>query len=257
MPQEEKSFLSTEGLTELITKIKSMTPGGGSGGNMPYTNHNSGFRGKNLGTTFTTEQKAAIAAGTFDDIYVGDYWTFGSTVWRIVDIDIFYHHGDPRCTEHHVVIMPDEALFSSSWSDTMYGNTDIATTKLPAEAATLEAIIGTYLLDKEYQVYKDTTNYYQWVKYKMIVPSFHNFFGQYDLDHTANFPSNQPNQFALFRYRPDFINSQQSVNFWGIDVYSSYNVRITHTRVCDWKPSSDSYGIRPYALLAGVDQSQE
>ena len=39
--------------------------------------HNSLYRGKNLGT-FTEAQSAAIRAGTFADIYIGDYWVFSN-----------------------------------------------------------------------------------------------------------------------------------------------------------------------------------
>lgn len=39
--------------------------------------HNSLYREKNLGT-FTEAQSAAIRAGTFMDIYIGDYWVFSN-----------------------------------------------------------------------------------------------------------------------------------------------------------------------------------
>lgn len=224
------------------------------GASMPYTNHNGGIRGKNLGSSYTAEQKAAIAAGTFDDIYVGDYWTFGGTVWRVVDIDTFYQHGDPRCTEHHAVIMPDEALLNSGFDSSLYGNDTIATTKLPAEAASLESIIGSYLIAKKYMVHKDTSEYYQWVSYKMMMPSFHNFLGAYDMGNVPGDPARQSMQFALFRYAPWFINTVVGVNYWCMDRYSSNAARVTHTRVCDWQPYTNSYGVRPFALLAGTSQ---
>ncbi len=49
--------------------------------------HNSLYRGKNLGTSITAAQIAAIQNGSFDDIYPGDYWVFsidGSTVYAYV-----------------------------------------------------------------------------------------------------------------------------------------------------------------------------
>ena len=39
----------------------------------PYM-HRNVFRGKNLGEFITDEQLAAIRDGSFDDLYVGDYW---------------------------------------------------------------------------------------------------------------------------------------------------------------------------------------
>ena len=38
--------------------------------------HNALYRGKNLGNALTAAQSAAIRAGTFDDLYIGDYWQF-------------------------------------------------------------------------------------------------------------------------------------------------------------------------------------
>ena len=37
--------------------------------------HNSIYRGKYLGTSVTTAQYTAISAGTFEDLYIGDYRT--------------------------------------------------------------------------------------------------------------------------------------------------------------------------------------
>ena len=36
--------------------------------------HNCIYRGKNLGTSVTAEQYAAISSGKFTDLYIGDYW---------------------------------------------------------------------------------------------------------------------------------------------------------------------------------------
>lgn len=65
----DSRFLNLAFLDEIKTKL----------GNLTYDNawaHNSVYRGKNLGSAFTDEQSAAIRAGTFKDIYVGDSWQF-------------------------------------------------------------------------------------------------------------------------------------------------------------------------------------
>lgn len=41
--------------------------------------HNALYRGKNLGNVFTEAQSAAIRAGTFIDLYPGDYWPITTT----------------------------------------------------------------------------------------------------------------------------------------------------------------------------------
>lgn len=73
------------------------------------TAHCSIFRGKNLGTSISAEQQAAIADGSFTDIWVGDYWEIDGVKWRVVDLDYFYNvnAGDGFITHHHAVLMPD------------------------------------------------------------------------------------------------------------------------------------------------------
>ncbi len=88
----------------------------------PVTRRNI-WRGKNLGSVFTDEQKAAIRDGSFRGMFIGDYWettpptntSFGGTTynrWRIVDIDYFIGssegpYGENTVFEHHLTIMPD------------------------------------------------------------------------------------------------------------------------------------------------------
>jgi len=93
--------------------------------------HNGIYRGKRLGTTTpTAEQFAAISAGTFKDMYIGDYWTINSVTWRIVAFDYYMNCGDNnggtetfpgsagdvtfnyigKVSAHHVTIMPDTVI---------------------------------------------------------------------------------------------------------------------------------------------------
>ena len=76
--------------------------------------HNAIYRGKNLGTEVTTAQYDAIEAGTFDDMYIGDYWEIDSVKWRIAHFDYWLGTGDVECTDHHVVIVPDSNLYNAS-----------------------------------------------------------------------------------------------------------------------------------------------
>lgn len=62
--------------------------------------------GRNLGTSVTAEQKAAIRNGTFDNLYVGDYWVINGITWRIWDINYFTHSGDTEFAKPHLVIVP-------------------------------------------------------------------------------------------------------------------------------------------------------
>lgn len=75
--------------------------------------HNCIYRGKNLGTSVTTEQYAAISSGKFTDLYIGDYWVIKGVTYRIAAFDYYYNCGDTNFTKHHVVIVPDTSLYKA------------------------------------------------------------------------------------------------------------------------------------------------
>jgi hypothetical protein len=82
--------------------------------------HNSIYRGKYLGDEVTADQYAAIAAGTFDDMYIGDYWSINGVNWRIAHFDYWLNCGNigSGTTTHHIVIVPDLALYSAEMNET-------------------------------------------------------------------------------------------------------------------------------------------
>lgn len=80
--------------------------------------HNSIYRGKNLGTSVTAAQWAAIADGSFTDLYIGDYWVIDGVNWRIAAFDYYYKTGDTPCITHHVVIVPDTILYNAAMNST-------------------------------------------------------------------------------------------------------------------------------------------
>ena len=88
--------------------------------------HNGIFRGKNLGSSLTAAQKAAIANGSFEDLYIGDYWEINGIKWRIAHFDYWYRSGDTQCTTHHVVVVPDNVLNYKNMNDKV-NNADVTT----------------------------------------------------------------------------------------------------------------------------------
>ena len=107
--------------------------------------HNGIYRGKYLGSAVTDEQYAAISAGTFEDLYIGDYWTINGVNYRIAAFDYYINCGDVNCTTHHAVIVPDTALYNATMNATnittggyvgsvMY-KTNLATAKTTIKAA--------------------------------------------------------------------------------------------------------------------------
>lgn len=81
-------------------------------------NHCNVFRGKNLGGGVSSAQKAAIKDGSFDNLYIGDYWFNNGVNWRIGDMDYFLRCGDTDFTRHHLVIVPDTPLYSGKMNET-------------------------------------------------------------------------------------------------------------------------------------------
>lgn len=80
--------------------------------------HNSIYRGKYLGSSVTAAQYTAISNGTFEDMFIGDYWIIDGKNWRIAAFDYWYNTGDTNCTTHHIVIVPDTGLASGLMNNT-------------------------------------------------------------------------------------------------------------------------------------------
>lgn len=99
-------------------------------------NHRNILRCKNLGTEVTDAQKEAIRNGTFDDLFLGDYWVIGGVTWRIADFDYWYNTQNTDgtyFTSHHLVIMPDTCLYGTKINDDVYINGGYVGTKLYSE----------------------------------------------------------------------------------------------------------------------------
>lgn len=106
----EKQYATKNDVNDELEKKVTIFPNAGS--------HNSIYRGENLGSEVTEAQWNAIQTGTFDDLYIGDYWTINGAKWRIAAFDYFYNCGDVAFTKHHVVIVPDTNLYMHNMNDT-------------------------------------------------------------------------------------------------------------------------------------------
>ena len=106
--------------------------------------HNAIYRGKNLGSAVTAAQWAAIQAGTFEDLFIGDYWTINGVNWRIAAFDYYLASDMP---DHHVVIVPDAALYTAVMNDTStttggYAGSKMRTTNLATAKTTINNAFG-------------------------------------------------------------------------------------------------------------------
>lgn len=125
-------------------------------GMVSAVNHRNVYRGKNLGTSVTSAQKAAIQAGTFDDLFIGDYWVINGVTWVIADMDYFYNCGDTEFTKHHLVIVPNGSLYNAQMNESNvttggYVGSKMYTENLDSAKATISAAFSDMVLShREY-----------------------------------------------------------------------------------------------------------
>lgn len=81
--------------------------------------HNSIYRGKFLGNQVTPEQYARIADGTFEDMYIGDYWTINGTTYRIAAFNYYLNSGDVNLTKNHITLVPAGILYTHRMNPTI------------------------------------------------------------------------------------------------------------------------------------------
>lgn len=77
------------------------------------------YRGKNLGSIITDDQKEAIRSGSFKGLAIGDYWLVGKKHYRIMDFNYFKQIKTPATTAthgtffNHLTMMTDEAILTT------------------------------------------------------------------------------------------------------------------------------------------------
>lgn len=115
----------SEGISQLDTTNKTI-PGAINELNSKTLLHNAGghnsiFRGKNLGTSYTSAMSKAIQSGTFDDLFVGDYLTINGTVYRVAGFNLGKQIGDNTSMGNSMCLVPDSALYNAQMHNTDSG----------------------------------------------------------------------------------------------------------------------------------------
>lgn len=230
--------------------------------------HRNIYRGKNLGTSVTTAQLDAISNGTFDDIYVGDYWVINGTTYVIVDFDYYYGIGDiSKMSKHHVVIVPkDISTFAAMNTTSSYKPYYYARNAI-SELATLRNTIKTDFGSTNVLTYEnrfldsngtdgtpnssataidasiELMNEIQIFGLNIVSPQKINSIKFYD-----------NRQFAGFKLNPSLylpnINTTDYTGYWTRDYAnsSSYSAVMNYGYAEDWTANLQ-LGLRPYFLL--------
>lgn len=218
------------------------------------------FRGKNLGTALTAVQKAAIKDGSFKGMFLGDYWSIGGRIWRIVDMDYWYNCGDTAFTSHHLVIMPDEALYNAQMNTTnvttggYVGSAMYKSNLANAKTIVNAAFQGSVLTHREYlcnAVANGRPSGGAWFDSSIELPNEPMMYGHPHFSPTSD-GSTVPSiytisktQLALFMVCPRFIVNR-SYNQWLRDVVSSaFFAVVGSDGLANYYFASNSCGVRP------------
>ena len=222
--------------------------------------HNAIYRGKNLGTSVTAAQWAAIANGTFADLYIGDYWVIGGVNWRIAAFDYYYKTGDTSCTTHHVVIVPDTNLYTHVMNDTNittggYIGSKMYTEGLAQAKTQINSAFGSsHILSHRQLLVNAVTNGKpsggSWYDSTVELMTEQNVYGG-KIFGAGNDGSTIPylytidkSQFPLFAHDPSMISNRQW--FWLRDVVSAaYFALVDYVGSAHCSDASYDNGVRP------------
>lgn len=246
------------GLKSIIDFLKE---GGSMGELVPYMHRNL-FRGKSLGNTVTSAQKAAILDGSFDNLFVGDYWDIGGVRWRIVDINYWLGMGDTAFAPNHLVIMPDDQLYAAQMNATNittggYTNSEMRTTHLAQAKTTINTAFPGMVKVKRLLFENAVTNGRPsagaWIDSDVDLPNEINMYGS-SIFRPANDGTSIPynytvdkTQFALFQLVPRFIVTYPTRRHWWLrdPVSAAGFASVSNYGGAAYISASNSFGVRP------------
>lgn len=232
-----------------------------NGGGVPASNagaRNSVFRGQSLGTELTADQSAAIQAGTFDGLFVGDYWTIGGVVYRIAGFDIYLRYGDTEFTDHHAVIVPDTGMASAMMNPTStaeggYFGSALRTNVLPTVLTTIESAFGadhilTHRMLLCNQITGNNASGWVWADSKLELLNQGQVMGIRASGGIYNIGISFQ-QFPLFALAPQYSCNRGP--YWLTDATSATSFSLMSARgYINFVGASNEYEVRPYFCIA-------
>lgn len=231
--------------------------------------HNAIYRGKSLGSTVTTAQYAAIKAGTFDDLYIGDYWTIGGVNYRIAAFDYYLNSGDTNCTTHHVVIVPDTCLYNAQMHNTSSGGyeggaantttggyvgSDMYKSNLEQAKTTIKSAFSGHVLKHRIYLTNAVANGRAsggaWCDSEVDLMCEQMVYGSgifSPVSDGSNVPANyrvEKSQLPLFQHEPSRICNRN--NWWLRDVITASDFAFVDSAgAASYSGASNSFGVRP------------
>ena len=221
--------------------------------------HNSIYRGKYLGTSVAAEQYAAISAGTFTDLYIGDYWTIGGVNYRIAAFDYYWNCGDNALPPHHAVIVPEKNLYSAVMNTTNttaggYVGSQMYTTNLAQAKTTIKAAFSGHVVNHRVYLVNAVANGYSsgcaWLDSEVELMNEQMAYGSGVFSPVSTgsvLPANyrvEKSQLPLFAMNPAMLNTRE--NYWLRDVINALGFALASSGgFANCSSASNSYGVRP------------
>lgn len=232
--------------------------------------HNMVYRGKALGGSVTSEQWAAIKAGTFKDLYLGDYWSIGGVDYLIAAFNYWLTCGYTACNTNHLLVVPRNNLYTAGMNSSNittggYVGSEMYKTGLAQAKTTINNAFGSahILNHRQYLVNAVTsgaptgTDWYDSTVELMnenMVYGGRQFSpmpnGATDPWNTCRNYTIDKSQLPLFHLAPWLICNRQW--YWLRDVVSAANFACVNSNggaSCDH--ASDANGVRPVVGLIG------
>lgn len=221
--------------------------------------HNSIYRGKYLGDSATSAQYATIAAGEFNNLYIGDYWTKDGVNYRIAAFDYFLNCGDTNFTKHHAVIVPDTSLYDAAMNSSAtttggYVGSAMYKSNLNQAKTTIKSAFSGHVLKHRIRLTNAVENgrasSSAWFDSEVDLMCEQMVYGNGKFSPVSN-GSDVPNDFSveksqlpLFQHEPGRICNLGS--WWLRDVITASSFADVYlTGAADYSKASNSYGVRP------------
>lgn len=220
------------------------------------------YRGKNLGTSVTAAQKAAIRDCSFKDLYIGDYWPINGVDYLIADMDYWYNTGDVAFTKHHLVITTRKPMYTAQMNvvnstgggyvgSEMYGTGGGLTQAKETINATFCDMVLTHREVLVNAVSNGVPSAGAWLDSTVELMNECMVYGHPHYTSTGNGSSIpylytiDKTQLALFRLRPELIFNR-SGSYWLRDVAPSARFAAVNSNgAANCEDASSSLGVRP------------
>lgn len=235
--------------------------------------HNSIYRGKDITDLFYDGTLSKqIAAGTFDDIFIGDY-IIGKSSGRkylVADLNYRLNMGDTECKTPHVLMIPERIMGTAQMNEShvttgAYVGSKMYTTNLEPFKTVIKNDFGTgHILKHRNHLQNAVTDNYEsggtWYDSDIELMNECMVYGSniwHNILCGTNIPNNyeiDKSQLSLFRLRHDLTvaRNDNGERYWywlRNAVSSSYFADVSSSGNATCTGAADSNGVRPAFLI--------